>query len=185
LPVTVNYFTAVKQGTDHLLNWKVTCNSTPRVTMQLERGADSRNFTGISSISADAARCSQPFNYTDAQPLTGMNYYRLKMTDADGKVTYSSMVALLNADTGFDIISIAPNPVVSDRFVLNVASAQPSKMEILLFDMQGRLVNRQQALLTKGYNSFPVIINGLAKGSYSIRGMVEGEGSRVIRFVKQ
>ena len=136
LPIIVNYLTGRRQGSNHLLNWKVTCAATPRATMTLERSSDSRNYTGIYNITADAARCNQPFDYTDANPLKGMNYYRLKIVDADGHVTYSTTVALLNAVKGYDIISIAPNPVVNDHFNLNVASAVSGRMEIAIYDMQ-------------------------------------------------
>ncbi len=185
LPIVVNYLTGRKQGSNHLLNWKVTCVSSPRATMMLERSADSRNFTGINTITADAARCNQPFDYTDAQPLKGMNYYRLKIVDADGKVTYSTTVALINAVKGFDMISIAPNPVVRDNFKLNVASAQAGKMEISIFDMQGRLVNRQTLTLMAGYNSMPVNVANLAPGTYTIKSSMAGDQSKIIRFVKQ
>ena len=185
LPILINYFKGTKQVSKHLLNWKVTCISTPRVTMLLERSADSRNFTGINSITADAVRCNQPFDYTDVDPLKGMNYYRLKNTDADGKITYSSIVALLNAVKGFEIISIAPNPVVADNFKLNVASAQAGKMEIIIFDMQGRLVNRQSILLIAGFNSLPVNVATLSSGTYTIKGSMADEQTRIMRFVKQ
>jgi hypothetical protein len=153
--------------------------------MTLERSADSRNYTGINTITADAARCQQPFDYTDANPLAGMNYYRLKIVDADGKVTYSTTVALLNAVKGFDIISIAPNPVVTDNFKLNVASATAGKMEIVIFDMQGRLVNRQSISLIAGFNSATVNVNNLSAGTYTIKGSMTGDETKVIRFVKQ
>ncbi len=185
LPIIVNYIKGIKQGSKHLLNWKVTCISSPRVTMSLERIADSRNFTVITNITADAVRCDQPFDYTDTDPLKCMNYYRLKMIDADGKISYSNMVALLNAAKGFDIISIAPNPVVSDNFKLNVASAQAGKMELLIFDMQGRLVNRQTVTLIAGFNSLPLIAGHLAAGSYTLHCNMGDNGGRVIRFVKR
>ncbi len=185
LPITLNYLNGSKQGSKHLLNWKVTCNSTPRVTMILERSADSRNFSSIFSLTADAARCNQPFNYTDADPLKGMNYYRLKIVDADGKITYSTTIALLNAVKGFDIISIAPNPVVTDNFKLNIASAQAGKMDIAIFDMQGRLVNRQSISVIAGFNSLPVRIDNLSSGTYTIRGNMANEPFKIIRFVKQ
>lgn len=185
LPVVINYFTGKKQGSNHLLNWKITCSNTAAVTMILQRSANSRNFTDINSINADAARCQQPFDYTDADPFKGMNYYRLKMVDADGKVSYSSIVALLNAVKGFDIISIAPNPVITDNFNLNVASAQAGKMELSIFDMQGRLVNRQNISLIAGFNSLPVNAGNLAAGTYMIRGIMADEQSAILRFVKQ
>jgi len=185
LPVIVNYLTGRKQGSNHLLNWKVTCTSTPRATMTLERSSDSRNYSGLYTITADAARCQQPFDYTDGDPLKGMNYYRLKIVDADGKITYSTTVALLNAVKGFDIVSIAPNPVVSNNFKLNVASAQAGKMEIVIFDMQGRLVNRQTLTLIAGFNSMPVNVVNLSPGTYTIKGSMADDQSKVIRFVKQ
>jgi len=185
LPILINYINGTKQGSKHLLNWKVTCISSPRVTMVLERSADSRNFTAINSITADAIRCNQPFDYTDTDPLKGMNYYRLKMIDADGVISYSSIVALLNAVKGFDMVSIAPNPVVDDHFNLNVASAVSGKMELDIFDMQGRLVNRQSISLIAGFNSLPVNVGDLAAGTYTIRANMGDEQSKIIRFVKQ
>ncbi len=185
LPIIVNYLTGRRQGSNHLLNWKVTCASTPRATMTLERSSDARNYSGIYTIAADAARCQQPFDYTDASPLIGMNYYRLRIVDADGRVTYSTAVALLNAVKGYDIISIAPNPVVTDNFKLNIASAQAGKMEISIFDMQGRLMNRQSLNLIAGFNSMPVNVANLSSGTYTIRGSMADDQSKVIRFVKQ
>ena len=153
--------------------------------MTLERSSDSRNYTGIYTITADAARCNSPFDYTDANPLPGMNYYRLKIVDADGKVTYSTTVALLNAVKGFDIISIAPNPVVDDNFKLNVASALAGKMEIIIFDMQGRLVNRQSLSVIAGFNSLPVNVANLSAGTYTIKASLAEEPPKIMRFVKQ
>jgi len=185
LPVAVNYLTGRKQGSDHLLNWKVTCTGSTGVTMTLERSADARNFTGIHTIAATALRCQQPFDHTDTDPLKGMNYYRIKIIDSDGKITYSTTVALLNAVKGFDIISIAPNPVVNGNFKLNVTSAQAGKMDVAIFDMQGRLVNAQTITVSAGFNSLPVHVNDLSPGTYTIRGNMAGEPSRVLRFVKQ
>ncbi len=185
LPIIVNYLAGRKQSGYHLLNWKVTCTSTPRATMTLERSADTRNYVAINTITADAVRCQQPFDYTDTDPLKGINYYRLKITDADGKITYSSIVALLNAVKGFDIMSIAPNPVIDNSFKLNVASAQAGKMDMVIFDMQGRLVIRQTISLIAGFNSLPVNVATLSTGTYTIKGNIAGEQTKIMRFVKQ
>ncbi len=185
LPITINYFNGSKQGSNHLLNWKVTCQSTPRATMTLERSADSRNFTGITTIVADAARCNQPFDYTDVQPLKGMNYYRLKMVDDNGAISYSGIVALLNAVKGFEIISIAPNPVTTGNFKLNVTSATAATMQVIITDMQGRTVNRQSIPVIAGFSSIPMNVSNLAAGTYSIQAIFADEKTKLIRFVKQ
>ena len=185
LPITINYFNGIKLGNHHLLDWKLSCNSTPGITITLERSADSRNFNGLSTITADAVRCNQPFNHTDTDPLKGMNYYRLKVTDAAGKISYSGIVALLNAIKGFDIVSMTPNPVITGSFKLNVASTQSSKMQLMVFDIQGRILNRQTVSVIAGYNSIPVNVDDLASGIYSIQCSIGEDKSETLRFVKQ
>lgn len=186
LPVEVNYFHGSRQGSGHVLNWKLTCNSTPTVTITLERSSiSSGGFVTIYSINATAARCNLPFDYTDAQPLPGMNYYRVKMTDANGKITYSSIVALLNASKGFDIVSVAPNPVVNGTLTLNATSAQVITINFVIIDMQGRVVKRERISLAAGFSSTGINVSDLSSGTYSLYGTTAEGRSSVLRFVKQ
>jgi hypothetical protein len=185
LPITLNYFTGTKQGNNHLLNWKVTCNATPSVTLILERSADAVNYNSIFSINATALRCNQPFDHTDANPLPGINYYRLKMISADGKEDYSNIVVLINNSKGFDIFSISPNPVTNGSFNLNLFSSSAAPVEIKLMDMQGRVVEQQTRNITAGLNSINFNVSKLAAGSYVISASQQGSRSRVLKFVKE
>ena len=185
LPITINYFTGSKQNGSHLLNWKVTCTNSPTATMELERSSDGRTYTSVYSITATALQCLQPFNHTDANPAAGVNYYRLKMTDANGKVTYSSIVSLINATKGFDIRSIAPNPVVGGKFNLQVSAAQSATMQLVITDMQGRNLQQQNASLTAGFNVVPVNVRGLAAGTYQVVIYTAEGRAGVQRFVVQ
>lgn len=187
LAVSVEYFTGHKQGANHQLNWKVNCNNTASLKMELERSANvNGGFSLINTINATTVQCNQAFGYTDAQPLKGMNYYRLKMTDASGKVSYSGIVALLNADKGMEMVNIVPNPVVSDgRFTLNISAARASQVNLVITDMTGRVVQQQQKTLTAGYNSLPMNVASLAPGTYNITGISDEDKTRILRFVKQ
>jgi len=185
LPITLNYLNGVKQAGKHLLTWGVSCNTTATATLVLERSGDARNFNSIYSITATALRCQQPFDHTDAQPLAGMNYYRLKMIDADGKITYSNTIALLNATKGFALMNIAPNPVAGNSFKLNATAAATTKMDLVISDMAGRIMRRQTVVLSAGYNSLTINIDDLAAGTYNIFGSTADDKSKVLRFVKQ
>lgn len=185
LPITLNYFTGTRQGNNHLLNWKVTCNATSSVTLILERSTDGVNFSSIHNITVTALRCNQPFDYTDANPLPGVNYYRLKMISADGKVDYSNIVALINSSKGFDIFSISPNPVTAGNFNLNLFSSSAVPVEIKIMDMQGRVVEQQSKNITAGLNSINFNVEKLAAGTYAISAITGKDKSRVLRFVKE
>jgi Secretion system C-terminal sorting domain len=185
LPIIINYITGTKSGSNHLLNWRVTCVSVPSATIELERSTDGRSYSSIYSIFATALRCEQPFNYTDAQPAKGINYYRLKMTDSDGKITYSTIVPLINAVKGINVMNIAPNPVINSSFNLKVSAAANTKMEIVITDMQGRLLQKQVVNLIAGFNTIPMTVRNLAAGTYQLAVNTEGEKTRVLRFVIQ
>lgn len=185
LAISLNYLRGVKQGNTHLLNWKVTCASTPSATLSLERSADGISFKPIYSITADALRCAQPFEYSDAQPVSGTNYYRLKMIDANGKISYSNIITLINASQGFDIMHIAPNPVTGNNFNLNISSAKATQMNIVISDLQGRVVKQASLSLIAGYNTSEINIQSLAPGTYQLYGSNGTDKSKLIRFVKQ
>ena len=185
LPITLNYLNGTMQNGKHLLKWSVTCNTTATATLSLERSGDARNFSSIYSITATALRCQQPFDYTDAQPLNGINYYRLKMTDAAGKITYSNTIALLNAAKEFELMDIAPNPVTGGTFTLHVTATQQTKMNLVICDMMGRTVSRQTIQLFSGYNNIEMHEEQLAPGIYNMYGTTDDSRSGVIRFIKQ
>jgi hypothetical protein len=184
LPITLNYLNGIKQNGAHYLNWKVTCFNNANSTMVLERSADGRTFTAINTITADALRCEQPFDHTDNNPLAGLNYYRLKMIDANGKITYSTIIALLNKENGFDIVNLIPT-LVTGNALLNVTAAQKTKMDIVITDISGRQVQKIAYNLIAGSNQFNVNLSNLSAGTYQMKGYTIDGVSRTVRFVKQ
>jgi hypothetical protein len=183
LPISIEYFKGSKQSNGHLLDWKVACSSSPSVNLELERSADGRKFSTINSQSATSTRCLQPFSYTDATPLVGVNYYRLKSIDIDGKITYSTIVALLNKDRGFEMVSLMPNPA-KEIAVLSVTSAEKSIMEIVVSDMNGKEISKQRVSLIAGNNQLPLNVVGLTSGTYQVVGITADGVKKSLRFVK-
>ncbi len=184
LPVNLNYLNGTKQNGSNYLNWKVTCTNNPNVTMSLERSADKINFTGITSITADALRCQQPFDYSDNSPLAGLNYYRLKMTDGYGKTTYSAAIAILNKTSGFEIVSLMPS-VVKSNAVLNVTAAQKTKLDVVITDIAGKQVQKIAYNVIAGSNQFKLNLANLGAGTYQITGYTADGEPKTLRFVKQ
>ncbi|MFT3911018.1 MAG: T9SS type A sorting domain-containing protein [Ferruginibacter sp.] len=183
-PVALNieYLRGNKQGSTNQLDWKVSCNTSPTATMILERSSDARKFNSITTVTATALRCLQAFNYTDASASAGVNYYRIKLMDAEGKFVYSNVVALLNKEKGFDIVSMMPNPV-STTTLLSIASATASKMDIIVTDASGKKVASRSVNLVAGSNQVPFNFTELTAGTYQLTGYTE-EGIKTIRFIK-
>jgi hypothetical protein len=184
LPITIDYIKGNRIGNDNEITWKVNCISSPKVTLSIERSNDKINFTGVYTINADAVRCLQAFSFTDSKPLTGVNYYRLKMIDADGKVTYSAIIALLNTTTGFELVGLQPTLVLNTA-ILNITSAQKLKIELVVTDITGKLIQKSNNQLVQGSNQIPMNFEKIAAGTYQLTGYTSDGVVKTIRFIKQ
>ena len=169
---------AQKQNEKIILNWTVNNISTIERFIA-ERSVDGRSYSVLMELPATG------FDFTDMQPLPDLNYYRIKLIEKDGKITYSNIAVILNAAKGFDLISITPNPIVNGIFKLNVSAAQKIQMDIVITDMQGRQVQKQTLNMIAGFNAINMNVNNLAAGTYQVYGNTADGRSRMIRFVIQ
>ena len=132
----------------NVCNWKTNCFNTS-VSFDIQKRADGRTFKSIGNISATRDSCDQPFNFTDNSPFSGTNYYRLKKTEIDGQVSYSVLIAIINKESGFEIVGLMPN-VVRSNAVLNVTAAKITTMQIMVSDIQGRIMQQQTIKIAAG-----------------------------------
>ncbi len=181
LPISIEYFTGRKQAAVNVLDWKV--NSSSASTLTLERSTDRVNYKVINVQAASIDRMLTPFTYTDAAPAAGVNYYRLKITNADGESKYSNVVALVNKDKGFELISIAPNPVQHST-VLSLSSVKAGKIELSVSDITGKVVMKQSVSVIAGNNPITLNFAILAAGTYQITAIDADGDSKSTRFVK-
>jgi hypothetical protein len=184
LPIRIDYITGRKNGSVNNLDWKVTCTNSPTVELTLERSGNGNDFKAINIQNETQARCDQPFAYTDASPLQGKNYYRVKVVGVDGIATSSRVVTLLNTDKGFELISIAPNPV-NEASKLNIASAKADRVTVTIVDKNGRIASTSQVVLVAGSNTIPLASARLAAGSYHVIVTNQDGERKNLSFVKQ
>jgi hypothetical protein len=168
---------AQKQINSAVLNWAVHSNDAIR-ELSIERSADGRIFSTLALVGIATN------NFTDDKLLAGTNYYRIKMVAVNGKILYSSIVAVLNKETGFEMVSLLPNLIYSDA-VLNITSAQKTKLNIIITDMMGRQVQNKGYNLIAGSNQFAINVAGLAAGTYHITGHTAERDTKTICFIKQ
>jgi hypothetical protein len=184
LPLRIDYVNGRRNGTVNNLDWKITCTNSPTVELILERSSNGTDFKPIYESNETQARCEQPFAFTDINPLQGKNYYRVKAIGVDGIATYSKVITLLHADKGFELISIAPNPI-HNASRLNIASAKTERVTLIIVDNNGRVVSTNQVVLAAGSNSISLPTAGLASGSYHVIVTNEDAERKSFNFVKQ
>ncbi len=99
-------------------------------SFDVERSANAIDFSSLSQIVANNTSQGASYKALDAHPVEGINYYRIRQNDFDGKHTYSNTqtVYFEGIEKGF---SIVPNPVFSDNTLLINAAYDGFKLTIL------------------------------------------------------
>ena len=160
LPVNLLSFDAVKQTKKVLLQW-VTDNELNADKYVVERSADGISYAAIGSVIAFNNSSKNNYSFTDMQPLTGLNFYRLKMLDKDATFR-NSPVRKINFNNADDDITVYPVPVVDGKlFIASSANARKA----ILFDAAGRVI---KSFILNGNNN-TLDISTIAKGTYQLK----------------
>lgn len=140
LPLDLLAFDARKDGQTALLSWK-TANETKVKHFEVEHSVTGSTFVKIGTVDAANKLAQNNYQFTDRNPATGANFYRLKMVDMDGAFTFSPIKQLEFTNSKMDI-SLYPNPATNE---LNIEIKSGncndlSNAHVTLFDIAGRVV---------------------------------------------
>lgn len=181
LPINLLSFTGEQVDKKHLLKW-ITAQEQDAAYFDVERSADARQFTSIGRVTAAGNSSTEKrYSLTDAAPMEGNNYYRLKLVDADGTFKYSNII-LLKILGNKATISVFPNPTTKTLNVLLGGLNDNSNVNAAVYDMNGRYL--QGITLKKTNAAFNFDVERLPAGVYNLRIEWKGEVS-VWRFIKQ
>jgi len=104
-------------------------------------------------------------NYFAPQALAGRSWYRVKQVDFGGRFSYSSVVEVYL--TSGLMARLAPNPTHSAT-TLSLQVTQDGPLDLRILDLQGRVIQQQQAELSPGTNQFFLDVSRLAQGMYTV-----------------
>ena len=96
LPVTLARFNGTLLDNAISLSWTTTEQMGSHY-FDIERSGDAREFAQIGRVDVrGTAQATQQYRFMDTKPLSGMNYYRLRIVDFDGSSEFSRLVAIDN-----------------------------------------------------------------------------------------
>lgn len=141
-----------------VVKW-TTYSENPGTKFTVQRSTNSLDFTDLSSV-AGYGKASNNYSYTDNEIESGTQYYRIKITEPSGKVSYSE-IALLKRQSNLGI-SIYPNPA-TDNFKINIP-VQYLPATVTVYNAEGRVVYSMSTL-----QPTTAVANLFSKGIYAVR----------------
>jgi len=169
-------FTAVKSGSVALLQWSARHDRTLEQYV-IEKSTDSVNFSDLDSLPPLTDTNSvHSYQYTDRGLVPGTNWYRLRLIDLNGNVTYSPIRSVVVSGAA-GVVTIYPNPVTDGTLYI---SSTVNCRRIRLMDVIGRLILDQEV---RGYLQ-TLSVQNLARGIYLV--VIDTDTGRQVQkvFVK-
>lgn len=181
LPVHFTSFTAQPKNSIVELAW-ATASEQNSQYFEVERSANGIVYTKIGTITAAGnSHLTNHYQFTDAMPLHGNSFYRLKQVDIDGKSMYSTIQKVITGGEGF-AYTIVQNPV-RNQLKLNLQLSEAKKLKLEIRDARGVLLLQQQQQFSTGNTTYTLPVNHLA-GTYFIN-IITDKGSHTKTFIKQ
>ena len=175
LPVSLTAFSARKEQKQVILNWE-TAQELNSSYFEIERAADSKEWETMGKINgAGNSNAKHTYTFEDAQPLQGLNYYRLKQVDFNGKFEYSP-IRSVKFDEATAAVLVFPNPGPG-HYTVQFGSQPAQPVHLRVYDLNGRLVYRQE---TQSQNAITFTIENEPAGLY----MLEVSNGNTVNRVK-
>lgn len=179
LPVNYISYEANQIGDKVALKW-ITASEINNSHFEIQRSKDGNDWMTLGLVQGNGNSDElNTYQFMDINPMSGINYYRLKQVDFNGEENYSDLREVIISGSLPDKVSIYPNPAGSFVNVDIPADIDNVKTEIRTVD--GRvLMNNTFSNTTQA----AVSIEHLTPGMYYIH-IQMGDQNIVRPFVKQ
>jgi hypothetical protein len=153
----------------------------------VERSLDNRSFTPTGNhvqaagTSVDKREYQLPDNISNLVQ-NEVIYYRVKLVDLDGKVTYSNVVAVrLSKKPG---VTVWPNPFQSS-FTISITTNKETPIDIKLIDVNGKLIRNITQQASRGTTQITVRdLDQLPGGVYLVEITDKNAGTTFQKLLK-
>jgi len=177
LPVTLVDVNGSASSCNGVITWN-TATEDNVDRFEIEYGKTLMTMTTVGTVTAKNSANGSTYKYVYNQG-TGRGFYRLKIIDKDGTVTYSKYISVDASCSGKKTVSLYPNPLSANESLTVIASGFEGNIKGELVNMAGQVMRTYS--LKNGTNTLPV--EKIAQATYMLRvsdAAGDGETFRVV-----
>ena len=164
LPTTITLAATIVNQNKVNISWKA-LEQQDIASYQVERSWDAATFQPINTVSANG-NITADYNFIDNAPLNGSNYYRIKIINKNGSISYSNVAVINLSSKAF--IQVSPNPVANNNIVLQTKNILVGKYALTLYNSLGQSVLQQSINITTPNQNIQLLGNALEGGTYHL-----------------
>jgi hypothetical protein len=176
LTVKLEAISATNFGTRNRIDW-TTASEVAGDRFELERSANGSSFTLLTRQQANGV--PSVYHFWDESPAGDISFYRLKMIDPSGVISYSQTVTARRKGNENTFVYVYPNPV-SSTLTVKLNSPSATKYSLTIADVTGKLVKS----LTGTGETMEIDLSGMAGGVYLLK-YTDSRNTQTIKITKQ
>ena len=166
LPVTFIRVKAYQKNATIKTEWKV-ANEINVKRYEVEKSTDGIQFTR-KQIETNVSNNNSSNNYEwiDGQPQYGVNYYRVKSIDIDGREKYTGIAKVFFGKQASSI-AVFPNPVTDGKINLYFTAQPAGEYTAALYNVTGQLIKETKIQQAEGNGNAVIDLdNNTVNGNY-------------------
>jgi hypothetical protein len=162
-------FTAQKQTErEVLLRWTVE-KSINTDNYQIERSADGINAATIGELVSHRQSTPDHYTFTDLNPHSGFNYYRIRSIETDGTINFSPWRTVEIGNLAGEV-KIFPNPANTQ---VNIRISTAQSVEVRLYNPLGQLAQLQ--IMDTPSQNHQINLQDLPAGIYTMQILLDNQ----------
>jgi hypothetical protein len=154
------------------LTWK-TSTETDMANFEIEKGLSKAEFNRIGDVKASNKISGNNYKFVDTNASAGINYYRIKMNELNGKNTFSKIVSV----TIEELLAMKafPNPFTDKLQILNTEGKAYS---VRVMGLDGKVLKT-----IEGIENTELNLETLVSGQYLLE-LNQGNRKNTVRLLK-
>jgi lysophospholipase L1-like esterase len=178
LPVSISGFAASGLPNDEvLISWTASDEDGP-TQFELQHSSDGVSFQDMVIQQGSGSSQAEKYEYADSHPATGMNYYRLRITE-NGLASYSSIIHWLEKGISINKVYLSDPSTLA----IEVSVKKSALGEFAVYSVSGELLSSLSSILNAPGTRILITVSQLPEGVYFLR-MKTTEGEETRSFVK-
>lgn len=182
LPVSFTSVKAYQQNSGIAVEWKV-ANQTNIKNYEIEKSTNGTTFIAVATQAAiGTSGADAAYNWFDANPVAGNNYYRIRSVANSGDTRYSEIVnvKISKEDAAF---TVSPNPVLNHTIVLQFTAAEKGTYQLKLVNTAGQVMLTQTVMHHGGSAAQSLALAPSVPGGYYRLEIIRPDNTKAVKSV--
>ncbi|MEO1513684.1 MAG: hypothetical protein AAFV95_01685 [Bacteroidota bacterium] len=180
-PVELVRFEGAPQDDKVILNWS-TATELYNEGFEIQRTSGEKWETIDFVEGAGNSQVSLEYSYVDEAPAKGLQYYRLRQIDTDGKFTFSDAISVDLSAGQAKMGTLYPSPNRTGLVYIDVNAPARELVTVEVYDLMGKLRHSERLSIMRGEQTVELDVSHIGTGVFNLV-WLEEEGQSNQRLI--